>query len=106
MGPNNHSTSHPTKQSQNNSRWHETAKQKLSSITVNFRGFSLFDESLQVHKIVSCGWVMMYVASQTKQPAKHFLCQLKKLALNLPLDQNEFQSIVFDSPRKWTQKIV
>ena len=36
--------------------------------------------------------------SPSKQPAQHFLRQLKKLELNLPWDQTEYQSIVPDLP--------
>ena len=85
------------------SRFHETAKQESSFITVNFRG--LLDESLQVHKVESCGWGHCRLFHRLiNQP--NIFCQLKTLALNLPWDQTEFQSIVFDLPGSGPIKLV
>ena len=55
------------------SRRRETAKKKLSPITVNFEDPSLSDEGLEVDKIGSCGWDFCLSFHRVK----HFLRQLK-----------------------------
>ena len=42
----------------------------------------------------------LFVVLLSKQPAEHFLRQLKELEMNLPWDQTGFQSIVPDLPVK------